>query len=354
MSGNLAARGLLFQRPQVNLSRAAAARMWLVAACAALAVLQSSLTDSFASLTVALSAVAAAIVAELLCNLKRGGPFLGDGSAIASALVLTLLLPSRLHPLAAALGACFAMITAKFSFGGLGANWANPALAGWFFIRYSWPAAFASALEGSPALLLSGEAGAAGFSQWAAASASGSPADTLARDAAAFLNDTVLSLFGAKLPEGYMGLLLPSAPGIIADRGLFALLIGTVLITAARVSRFWIPLLFLGVYTLLTRCFGAIPWGGGFGEGDMLYGLFSGGVIAAAFLVAADPVTGPKSRIGMAVQSALAGALCFLLRCLSLEPYGAFIALALLNGLIPLVRDIESRRFYGTGRAAAP
>jgi electron transport complex protein RnfD len=86
----------------------------------------------------------------------------------------------------------------------------------------------------------------------------------------------------------------------------------------------------------------------------MLYGLFCGGVIAAAFLTAAEPVTGPKSRVGMAAQSVLAGALCFLLRYRSLEPYGAFIALALLNGLIPLVRDLESRRFYGTRRADAP
>jgi electron transport complex protein RnfD len=349
-----AARRLLFQRPQVNLSRSAAARMWLIAACAFLAVLQSSFTDSFASLTVAMSALAAAMMSELLCSLKRGGLSLGDGSAAASALILTLLLPNHIHPLAAALGASFAMIAAKYSFGGLGSNWVNPALAGWLFIRLSWPAAFSAALDGSPLLIFPGNPKAGEFIRWAAESASGPFPDTLAQGIAEFLNKTVFFVTRAELPGGYLGLFLPSSPGIIADRGLFALLLGTILITASQVSRFWIPLLFLGAYAFLVRCFGALPAGGGFGGGDLFFGLFSGGIIAGAFLLAADPVTGPKSRPGMAAASLAGGILAFLLRYWGLEPYGAFFALALLNALMPLFRDIESRWFYEKWRASAP
>jgi electron transport complex protein RnfD len=352
--------GALYQKPQVNLSRSTTGRMWLVSLCAGLALIQSSLSDGFASLALALTVVFAAVLTEflILMETRRQGA-LKDGSAVASALVLALLLPNHIHPVYAAMGAVFAMVVVKHSFGGLGANWMNPALGGWLFVRCSWPGAFEKALDNSLLSLL--KAGLGGEFTAAQGSplgilkvnappgflAAGSPQDNFLRT---FLNNRVFSLTGAELPGAYIDLFNSPLPGIIIDRGLGALLLGTIIITASQVNRVRISVVFLGVYGFLIRLFGALPYGGGVGNGDILFGFFTGGTMAAAFLLIADPVTGPKSKGGGLICAALAGFFAYLFRYPGDEPYGAFFAVALMNALVPLVRNIETRGLYVKGR----
>jgi electron transport complex protein RnfD len=323
--------------------------MWLVGLCAGLAILQSSLGDSFISLRLALAVVFAAVFAEWICNLVSGAHTLRDGSAVASALILVLLLPNTLNPLYAVIGAFFAMVVVKHSFGGLGSNWVNPALGGWLFVRFSWPVAFDRALEASPLARLSGGL-AQGLADPLASPlgllTSGGASSPFASAVTAFLNDTIFALTRSELPGGYIDLLLSREPGIIADRGLLALLLGTILITASQVSRVLAPLLFLGSYTLVVRIFGALPFGGSPGQGDILFALFSGGLIPAAFLLGSDPATGPKSGIASGIFALSAGILTFIFRYPGFEPYGAFFAVALLNALTPLVREFERGRLY--------
>jgi electron transport complex protein RnfD len=323
--------------------------MVIISVCAALAILQSSLTDSFASLILALATVAAAVLTEFAVNRLTETRTLKDGSAVVSALVLVLLLPNHINPLLAALGIVFAMVVVKQSFGGLGANWMNPALGGWLFIRLSWPGVFERALTEAPALPAGVNIPVLFFSFFG----------SLDRTITGFLNNTIFTLTGSELPDGYIGLLFSTAPGIVADRGLGALLVGTILIISSQTSRFWVAPLFLGVYAVLVRFFGALP---GFlseaavenvpglvfpGEGgDMLYGLFSGGVIAAAFLLMLEPVSGAKTGRGIAIIAVLGGVLTFLFRYRGNELYGAFFAVALLNVLTPVIRSIESRMFH--------
>ncbi|GHV12142.1 hypothetical protein FACS189491_04610 [Spirochaetia bacterium] len=328
-------------KPQVNLSRSTAVRMWLVSICAGIAIIQSALMDRGSSLAMAAVTVGAAIMVELLIfyqarqgmarkGVSSGGGGIADGSAVASALILTLLLPNSIPSVYAGFGAIFAMVVIKHSFGGLGSNWVNPALGGWLVIRFSWPTAFERALEGSPLN--------SGFPVL-----QNSPLDTAV---SSFLNDKIFSFTGSGLPGGYIDRLFSGSPGIIADRGLFALLLGTIVITASQVNRFWIPAIFLGVYALLIRAFGALALGGALWEGDILFGLFSGGTIVAAFLLMADPATGLKSTAGMFVAVILGAVFSFGFRYFGREAYGAFFAIALVNALAPLIRSIEYRRLY--------
>jgi electron transport complex protein RnfD len=324
--------------------------MVLVSVCAGLGILQSSLTDSFASLGLAFAAAAAAVSTEFVINRMTGTRTLRDGSAIASALVLTLLLPNYINPLIAALGTVFAIAVVKQSFGGLGANWLNPALGGWLFVRFSWPGPFEKALMGAPpaGIIVSEEI----------LSFLGSLDGIIT----GFLNNTIFNLTGSELPEGYINLLFLSAPSIIADRGLLGLLLGAIIIAASQASRVWIAPLFLGTYAVLVRFFGALPGfingniidpipgiallGEGLGKGDILYSLFSGGMIAAAFLLALEPGSGAKTRAGALIIAFLSGAFAFLFRYRGNETYGAFFAIALLNILTPVIRSIESRLFH--------
>jgi electron transport complex protein RnfD len=347
------------RKPQVNISRPAAERMWLICFCAGLGIIQSGLSDSGASLIIALCALASAVLTELLITYKTSGfEKIRDGSAVASALVFSLLLPNQIHPVYAALGAVFAIGVVKHSFGGLGANWVNPGLGGWLFIRFSWPSFFERSLEGSPLHIL-GESLAKGFSD-----AQGSPAallkmsgmdqfsgaaESLAGTIRAFLNARFFSAAGAELPPGYLDFLVSRTPGIIADRGLLALLLGTVIISVSQSGRAWVSAVYLGVFGLLVRIFGALPYGGLAGGGDILFGLFSGGTFAAAFLLAADPATGAKSHAGAAGLAVLGALLTWFFRYQGLDPYGAFLAVALMNAFTPLIRRFEAWCFFRKG-----
>ena len=351
----------LSQKPQINLARSTAGRMWLVSLCAFAVVIQSSLTDSFSSLFVAFGAVAAAVLTEFLFLQKnRRINVLMDGSAVASALILTLLLPNEISPVYAAAGAVFAIAVVKHSFGGLGSNWLNPAAGGWLFIRFSWPAAFSRALEGSPLSHLSEslsrgiintQGSPLGILKIDSADlfASATPLDGIVRS---ILNETIFSFFKVELPAGYVDLFASRFPGIIADRGVLVLLAGTIILTAYQVNRAWIPAVFLTVFGVLFRYAGALSYGGGLWNGDLLFALCTGGTLAAAFFLAADPVTGAKSNGGILLTAAAAGSLTFLFRCFGAEPYGMVFAMLFTNALLPLIRIFENRRLYE--KRAAP
>jgi electron transport complex protein RnfD len=332
--------------------------MWLVCSCAGIAVLESSWTDRFISLELALAAMIAALSTEFWAQhfFHREGALPGgrvsDGSAAASAMVLTLLLPNQIHPLYATLGVVFAMLLVKFSFGGLGANWMNPALGAWLFIRFSWPRSFDAALEGSHFSALAGALG-RGLSD-----PQGSPLEILKINAGefsvsgidpavtGFLNRTIFALTGSDLPVGYISLFFSPSPGIIADRGAAALLLGTAIILGSQVIRPWIPAVYLGIYVLLIRIFGGVFYGGALGSGDVLFGVLSGGTLVAAFFLMADPVTGAKSSAGMLAAVFMGAIFSFVFRYPGAEPYGAFFAVALVNVLTPLIRILEDRFLY--------
>jgi electron transport complex protein RnfD len=317
---------ILRQQPQINRARPSAFRMWLVSLCALLTIMQSALSDSFSSLLVALAAASAAELMEFLLYYRTDKAAMPkDGSAIASALIFTLLLPNTIHPLYAALAMVFAIVVVKYSFGGLGANWLNPALSAWLFVRFTWPAAFEKALEDSSGTFFNNDI--VGY----------------IHDA---LNSAVFQTFNAELPKSYMELFVLSETGIIIDRGLLAFVVGSLVISACQVNRAWVSAMYLGVYGLLVRLYGAMPQGGAFGNGDLFTGLFSGGVMVTAILLVSDTATGPKSTAGYMVIAMLAACFTWLFRYVGGELYGAMFAVALINVCVPMIRLIETRWLY--------
>jgi len=340
-------------KPQVNVSLPTPGRMWLIFGCAALAVIQSSLGDSGTSAIVAACAVCAAVLAELLITYKAHGfSKIADGSAAASAMVFSLLLPNQIHPVYAVLGAVFAMVVVKHSFGGLGSNWLNPALGGFLFVRFSWPQVYSSALADSPLRVIgelahnSGEVLEAPMTMISKLMSAHTEVTPLAASVSAFLNKTVFSLSGSELPAEYLDLLFSRSPGIIADRGLLALLAGTIIITAFKITRSWIPLAYTAFFGLLVYVFGDLPFEGVLFKGDLLFSLFSGGTIAAAFILMPDPASGARSQIGILAAALCAAFLTWLFRYCHFEIYGAFFAVALVNAFTPLLRLLEGRFFY--------
>ena len=322
---------IFINKPQINISCPSTGRMWIVCGCVFLCILQSAFTDGGKSLVIAVVAFVVALLLEFLLTWRaHGANKIKDGSAAATALILAMMLPNQLHPVYAALGAAFAVFVVKFSFGGLGSNWLNPAIGGWLFIRFSWPVAYSNALEDSVFSV----------TEMTIASDTSKADNTLTE----FLNNYVFSVVDVQMPSGYLDLLVNGNPGIIADRGLLAFLIGTVVITAVGINRGWIPLVFLVVYGFLIRLagdFSGIAW-----NGDILYGILSGGTIAAAFILAAEPSTSAKLLPGVIFSVVLAAVLSWFFRYRCMEYSGCFIALALVNCLMPIIRLAEDKMFF--------
>jgi electron transport complex protein RnfD len=315
---------------QVNLARPTATRMWLVFFCAFFAMLQSAIGDSGASFAVAIAALVSAVLTELLMtSTVHGLKKIKDGSAAASAMVLTLLLPNQIHPVYAALGAAFAMVVVKHSFGGLGSNWMNPALGGWLFICCSWPQAITRALEKSAEYVPQ----------------AGSAADQAIGN---FLNNYVFRFLGAQLPPGYIDLFSVQSPEIIADRAVLALVIATAVIAAFEISRSWLSLLYLAVFGFLVRMAGD---GGSWWNGDVILAFFSGGTLVAAFILIVDPSSGAKSVPGNVVVVILAAVLSLAFRVFASALYGCFYAVTLVNALTPLLCKLERRLFFSLSPA---
>jgi Na+-translocating ferredoxin:NAD+ oxidoreductase subunit D len=318
------------QMPQINLSVPSAGRMWFVCGCAFLCILQSAFGDGGKTLIIAFTAFFSALLIELLLTWRKcRAAKIKDGSAAATAMILSMLLPNQIHPVFVFLGVAFAIIAVKYSFGGLGSNWLNPALGGWLFIRFSWPSAFSEAFNGSSAsiseMIISPDI---------------SGMDVSVTE---FLNNSIFSVAGVQLPSGYIDLLSNNSASLITDRGLFFLLIGTIVITAVGINRGWVPLVFLAVYGFLVRFAGDLS--GTYWNGDMLYGLFSGGAIAAAFILTAEPASGAKLKPGIIFTVVLSAFLSWFFRYKCMEYTGCFIALALVNCITPLVRLFEEKVF---------
>jgi len=318
-------------KPQINISYPSSGRMWLICFCAFLCIFQSAFTDGGRSLIPGFTALFFALLTEFLLTWRNNGTAkIKDGSAAATAMLLCLMLPNQIHPVYVAFGTVFAIVVVKYSFGGLGSNWLNPALGGWLFIRFSWPAVFNDISAASITHLNST-----------------SELSILDNNVTEFLNSSVFSIAGVQLPSGYIDLLFNNNPGIIADRGLFGLLIGTIIITSAGINRGWIPLVFLVVYGFFIRLAGdinSILW-----NGDILHGFFTGGTIIVAFILAAEPASSAKLKIGILLNVILAALLSWFFRYRCLEYSGCFIALAMINCLTPLIRFAEEKLFLSRG-----
>jgi len=327
---------IFFHKPQINISCPSTSRMWLIAGCAFLCVLQSSLKDGGKSFVIAITALLSALILEFLLTRKvaannNGNSFakIIDGSAAATAMIISIMLPNQMHPIYAALGTAFAIVVVKYSFGGLGSNWLNPALGGWLFIRFSWPAAYEKALASSSVSITE---------MYTAYDIS-----MIDNSVTEFLNRNIFSIAGVQMPSGYINLLFNDNASIITDRGLLTLLLGTIIITAIRINRNWIPLMFLAVYGFLIRLAGdaEVLW-----NGDMLYGILSGGTIAAAFILAAEPSSSAKLSSGILFSVILGAVLSWFFRYKCMEYSGCFIAMALVNCITPVIRHIEESIFF--------
>lgn len=254
------------------------------------------------------SAVLAELVFNLICRKKQT---VGDLSAVVTGLLLGLNLSTNVPLWQCAVGSVFAIVIVKCLFGGLGHNFANPAITGRVFML----------------LCFSSVAGGA-MPRMVELQTSATPLELLPAGTAGLpsLMDMFLGIRGGAVGEGCI----------------VALLIGYVYLVARGVIKWYVPAVFVGTVFL---CFAAAT-------GDIvlaLYEIMAGGVFIGAIFMATDYVTTPITNLGKVVFALGCGVITFIIRHFCAYPEGVSFSILAMNILTPLIERFTARKPLGGG-----
>lgn len=290
-------------------------------------------------------AILAAFAGEAIVLRLRGyplKPFLLDGSALVTALLLALSIPPASPWWLTASGTLFAIVIAKHLYGGLGSNLFNPAMVGYAVLLISFPSLMTQwpAPLGAAAMPMGfGDAAAAIFSAGMSNAAldaytMATPLDTIKTQL--LLQKTVseisaMPVFGAVGGRG---------GEIIA----LAYLLGGIYLWRARVITWHIPVALLLALFAMATIFHVI-------DADRyaspFFHLTAGGTILGAFFIATDPVTGATTPLGKLIFGAMIGVLIYIIRVFGGYPDGVAFAVLLMNMCVPLIDAYTQPRIFG-------
>ncbi len=299
--------------------------MWTVAAALAPAALVSLYFFGLDALRTYAISIVAAELAELVCLRMRGKPLrhAADGSAFVTGLLLAMVLPPSVASYCPLVGGVFAIAIVKHTFGGLGNNIWNPALATRVFLQFAYPTQVSLSEWTVPRLLWGG-----GLDAVACAS-------PLARE-------------GVFAPLGYLDLLMGNGvAGCIGETCKAALLIGGLYLVIRKIVDWRIPVCYIGAVFVLTWLLpggkNTLGW-----ANDPVYHILSGGLIIGAFFMATDMVTTPVTPMGRAIFGVGCGVLVALIRRYGGYPEGVAYSVILMNTVTPLIDRWVRPRVYGS------
>jgi electron transport complex protein RnfD len=293
-------------------------------------------------------AVATALAAEALALRLRGKPlafYLGDGTAIVTALLLALCLPPLAPWWLVVSGTAFAILLAKHAFGGVGMNLFNPAMVGYAVLLVSFPAQLLSWLPPHAPDIQTAELS---FAQTAATIFTGRLPEALAWDA--ITSPTPLDALKTNLALGMTMQEALSNPlfGGLGGRGWewvnLATLIGGIALLMLRIIRWHIPVAMLGSLALCSTIMYAVDPGTYPGP---LFHLTSGASLLGAFFIATDPVSAATSDRGRLIYASGIGVLTYIIRTWGGYPDGVAFAVLLMNFAVPLIDRYTIPRIYG-------
>lgn len=252
-----------------------------------------------------------------------------DGSAILTGLLLAFNVPSNIEPWILVIGALFAIGVVKMTFGGLGCNLFNPALAGRAFLLISFPVAMTTWPVPGQGLFslvdnsVDGATGATPLSVMKAAIKSGD----------ASLLDT--------LPSA-QDMILGNTGGCLGEVCALALILDLVILLAKKVITWHIPVSIIAtVFVLSGALHIANPM-----YADPVAEILSGGLLLGAIFMATDYVTSPMSKNGQLVYGVAIGALTVVIRTWGAYPEGMSFAILVMNAFVPLINNkFKPKRF---------
>ena len=286
------------------------------------------------AVTVIITSVLSAILFEYLLTkfvLKKPST-IADGSAALTGLLLAFNLPSNLPIWLVIIGAFVAIGIAKISFGGLGNNIFNPALAGRVFLLISWPVQMTSWPKPSP---LSDHI--LGYTDVITGA---TPLGVLAEG---IRNGESAVKLTSQMPD-YMQMLLGNTGGSLGEIGAAAILTGLIYLLMKKIITWHIPVSILGTVAIFT---GILWFANSDKFADPVFHLLSGGLMLGAVFMATDYVTSPMSKKGMIIYGVGIGLLTIIIRVWGAFPEGVSFAILIMNAFVPLINMYMKPKRFG-------
>lgn len=251
-----------------------------------------------------------------------------DYSAVVTGILLALNLPYTTPWWVVFIGALFAVGVVKMTFGGLGQNIFNPAIAGRVFLLVSFPAYMTNwQMPG----------GLFGVDAVSGATPLG------------LINEGIMN--GQTVPEimsanglSYSQMLFANIGGSVGEISALALLAGFVYLLVRKVIRPHITLSIWATVALVSLVFwlAAPDW-----FTDPLFNLLSGGMILGSCFMATDYVTSPMSVKGGIVYGIGIGFITLMIRYFGSYPEGMSFAILIMNSTVPLINMWFHQKKYG-------
>ena len=239
------------------------------------------------------------------CKLMGRDVTVEDLSAVVTGMLLAFNMPATLPWWMAVVGAFIAIVIIKQLFGGLGYNFANPAIVG----RIALAMGFAGKM-----------------------STYGFPVDS---------TSSATPLSSAAENIDYVTLLLGNHGGVLGETCAIALLLGGVYLIVTKVISPMIPVTYLGTVAVLSLLAGQDP----------IYQLLSGGLMLGAFFMATDYVTSPTTDKGKLVFGIGLGLITCMIRFFGTMNEGVSFAILLMNLLTPYIDELTRQDKLGIAKA---
>ena len=267
-------------------------------------------------LAVTATTVISAVLSEFVARkvMKRHNT-IQDLSAVVTGLILAFNLPVSIPLWMAAIGSFFAIVVVKQMFGGIGQNFANPAIVARIVL-----------------LLSFGQA----MGNWTA---------PLSWKTDAVSTATPLAIIDGESGEALPSLLdmfLGIRGGCIGETCSLALIVGGIYLMARKVISYKIPVAFIGTVAVIMLIAGK------FDLEFLAYELMGGGLLLGAFFMATDYSTSPIKSNAKIVFGVGCGLLTCVIRLFASLPEGVSFAILIMNLLVPHIETIMAPKPFGT------
>ena len=227
-----------------------------------------------AALVTIVSVVACVGFEYLWCRLRKQPNTAGDLSAAVTGVLLAFNVPSTIPIYMLLIGDFVAIILTKELFGGIGKNFANPAIVGRLVLAVAFPVA---------------------MTNFAAPLVSFTSADVVSSATALAPSAPAISL---------MDMFLGSEMGVLGETSALALLIGFAYLLATKTITWHVPVVYVGFVALASLLMGLNP----------LMQICSGGLMLGAIFMATDYASSPATLKGKIVFALGCGIITCLIR----------------------------------------
>lgn len=269
-------------------------------------VVASAIYFGFRAILLIAICVATCVLTEFVCRkLMKRNQTISDLSACVTGILLALNLPVTLPIWEAVIGSFVAIAVVKQLFGGIGQNFANPAIVGRIVLMLSFTA---------------------DMTTWAIPKY--------------YQNSGEVITGATPLVSGdasYLDLFLGNVGGCLGETSALAILIGGLFLIVMKVISPSAPISFIGTVAILTAITG----------GDVGYQVLAGGLLLGAFFMTTDYSTTPITEKGRIIFGIGCGIITFVIRNYGGYPEGVSFSILLMNVLTPYIDRLTMSKPVG-------